>query len=37
LVSFKEFEQLIGVPKYRQIEQQFAAQKDSSISGDSQL
>jgi methylisocitrate lyase len=27
LVSFKEFEQLIGVPKYRQLEQQFAVQK----------
>jgi methylisocitrate lyase len=37
LVSFKEFEQLIGVPKYRHIEPQFAAQKDTSISNDSQF
>lgn len=34
LVSFKEFEQLIGVPKYRQIEQQFAVHRDTPISGD---
>jgi methylisocitrate lyase len=32
LVSFKEFEQLIGVPKYRQLEQQFAVQKDNQMS-----
>lgn len=34
LVSFKEFEQLIGVPKYRQLEQQFAVHRDTPISGD---
>ncbi len=28
-VSFQEFEQLIGVPKYRQIEQQFTENKDN--------
>lgn len=32
LVSFKEFEQLINVPKYRQLEQQFAVQKDNQLS-----
>jgi methylisocitrate lyase len=32
LVSFKEFEQLIGVPKYHQLKQQFAVQKDNPIS-----
>lgn len=31
LVSFKEFEQLIAVSKYRQLEQQFAVQKDNPI------
>jgi len=29
LVNFPEFEQLIDVPKYRQLEQQFAVKKDS--------
>lgn len=28
LVSFKQFEQLIGVPKYRQLEQQFSVPKN---------
>lgn len=29
MVTFQEFEQLIGVPKYRQLEQQFAPQADA--------
>jgi methylisocitrate lyase len=32
LVNFKQFEQIIDVPKYRQIEQQFAVQRDTTIS-----
>lgn len=36
LVGFKEIQQLMGVPQYRQLEQQFAANRDTPISENTQ-